>query len=937
MEVCREEADSRGTLKFFLQHSSAAVHLPHHRPRAANHVPPVLPSPGNFQSPSITPKSTKSNHETISSASEKIVAEVVTNGYEGSVSDDLEPHDFERHRNTIRPSPSQVPPPPFYGTAIPSSPLDQRRRRDPSPPNSRSTLSLARPLDTNPLQSSGGLISNDHGRLEGTTPTMQQSFSPSGGFNLDETNPVSFSNQRMHSHSASDAIMDRGRERMQGLAGRQVPSEREQRLNERSRQGVPKHKGNTTDYPEGTVKRTEEPWVLVPSSDRSATSSAHRIGTQRAATHTPSASHSGTYSSESTNRYAIGTPSRPPATSSNHQAIPLYWINMFAPGQGSSRSSNKGKLYHAKSMDNLRPINPPNAGSSASQQRKANQNPLTRPSVNGLREAANLSAGSFMNIDLPRMSMPKSYEHSRSAFSPTGYSPSRPLPVASSQSQGEFVSQFRPLPVQGQPSAPNTSTYLNATSNQNSWRQSPEDRHPRPHSALDDIGQSPAPLRNVRPLPSTGGRPTWTEGESPLDMDDSRTNRLAATHHPYARALPLNQPISKSGGDMNMGSSDSAELDSQAENIHSSPHIAQNPDGSRRTPVDERDLAAQTQAGLDIPKSFVCVQDSPVYDGDNEAAVQTLKSDWITPYINGNSLSDGTLKPILKSGRDKPLPNPNIPAASYVTKELSTPTFYTSAGGTVLDDRGGFDSGGDDYDDDGSGSLWKTPLKPRVEKALEAKRPALVVDTESNRQSPSQPYRTPYYGQNFPGIPPNMPPPNFPLPPPPSAHGDRSRVHKGKTIDKPMKGDKSNRDSQFIKAGSVTWAFRPPAEEMYDNLELFFPEHDLDKPVIDFPAGGSSPTAAEPAIPAFQGSSAGKERKTRHKKSIRIVAAEHKRKIDYNNLIDSAKTSVMRKRSTKLWGSKVEEVTTSQIPNIPVVPESPTAANPKRWCIFDTI
>jgi len=43
---------------------------------------------------------------------------------------------------------------------------------------------------------------------------------------------------------------------------------------------------------------------------------------------------------------------------------------------------------------------------------------------------------------------------------------------------------------------------------------------------------------------------------------------------------------------------------------------------------------------------------------------------------------------------------------------------------------------------------------------------------------------------------------------------------------------------------------RPPLEDVYDHLEEFFPNHDLDKPVIEASSGETSPTAVEhTAIP----------------------------------------------------------------------------------------
>ncbi|KAK0464912.1 MAP kinase [Desarmillaria tabescens] len=122
--------------------------------------------------------------------------------------------------------------------------------------------------------------------------------------------------------------------------------------------------------------------------------------------------------------------------------------------------------------------------------------------------------------------------------------------------------------------------------------------------------------------------------------------------------------------------------------------------------------------------------------------------------------------------------------------------------------------------------------------------------------------------------------------------------------------------------GSTFTDTRPPPEDVYERLEDFFPEHDLDKPVIEANSGGTSPTTVEqvaevspepasiavPPIPLMVEKS-----RVKGKKSIRHVAEEHKRRINRTSKADSSfASSVLRKRSTKLWGSRLEEVTTAQ-------------------------
>ena len=112
--------------------------------------------------------------------------------------------------------------------------------------------------------------------------------------------------------------------------------------------------------------------------------------------------------------------------------------------------------------------------------------------------------------------------------------------------------------------------------------------------------------------------------------------------------------------------------------------------------------------------------------------------------------------------------------------------------------------------------------------------------------------------------------------------------------------------------------FRPPAEEMYERLGDFFPGYDLDEPVIEDSSGGTSPTPAE-AVRSFTAPNGRKQRK-----SIRVIANEHKRELDRTSRVSSTNdANMLRKRSTKLWGSKVEEVTNDQIRGLSSVLSTP--------------
>ncbi|KAI0004247.1 kinase-like protein [Russula compacta] len=171
------------------------------------------------------------------------------------------------------------------------------------------------------------------------------------------------------------------------------------------------------------------------------------------------------------------------------------------------------------------------------------------------------------------------------------------------------------------------------------------------------------------------------------------------------------------------------------------------------------------------------------------------------------------------------------------------------------------------------------------------------------------------------------PPPKHPPPSPPLPHwGSRTPTSRH------PRGEQSKSEGTFQDS---SWASRPNPEEVLNRLEDFFPDHDLDKPVIEASSGGTSPTAADypPAPLPYNGKSA--DKRTRHKKSIRVVAEEHNLRQDRTSRMQSSSAAnVFRKRSTKLWDSRVEEVTPGQITSgMPPIPDSPSASGPAifKW------
>lgn len=131
------------------------------------------------------------------------------------------------------------------------------------------------------------------------------------------------------------------------------------------------------------------------------------------------------------------------------------------------------------------------------------------------------------------------------------------------------------------------------------------------------------------------------------------------------------------------------------------------------------------------------------------------------------------------------------------------------------------------------------------------------------------------------------------------------------------------------------WAIRPPVETVLENLDVFFPEHDLDKPVFDLP----TPTPGTPSTDASPVREAPPSRTNRngstgttggplgYRKSIRVVAQDRKRMLQKagNNVaraVSGLGSNLLRRRSTKLFGARIEEVTSAQMKNINAIKET---------------
>lgn len=278
---------------------------------------------------------------------------------------------------------------------------------------------------------------------------------------------------------------------------------------------------------------------------------------------------------------------------------------------------------------------------------------------------------------------------------------------------------------------------------------------------------------------------------------------------------------------------------------------------------------------------------------------------------------------------------PRSPVSTATSRPNSSSTFAYTPSGTIMDSRQNSSSSGQDTlsestlrPGEGDKVIWD--FKARVASQKPSQQPDPPVDSASSddygtatkdlwsRRPLSQIVREDKLGSNASpsssprpalevithntnnnprGVPSNFSVPDYvpQLQPQPRLRDPRPRA--------PRDGHKSTFEEN-------TWAHRPTPEDVYDRLEDFFPEHDLDKPVIEANSGGTSPTAVDPSH-GLTPNDRERINNVRGKKSIRIVAEEHKKRLDRTSRAESSYGNLLR-RSTKLWGGHVEEVTTSQ-------------------------
>lgn len=174
----------------------------------------------------------------------------------------------------------------------------------------------------------------------------------------------------------------------------------------------------------------------------------------------------------------------------------------------------------------------------------------------------------------------------------------------------------------------------------------------------------------------------------------------------------------------------------------------------------------------------------------------------------------------------------------------------------------------------------------------------------------------------------------------------------------PERGRAVERTSSFANRDQL-WAFRPPTEQLYEQLDDLFPRHDLDKPLSETASGGASAAPTPPsggreattlvpgAVQFAPKASRGLARNQHH--SIRVIAQNRKRFLEKTKHVERRRASrdaslLDRRRSTKLWGGRMVEMRTNEPESVGVVPDStmgpevePSARPVFKWVKGDLI
>ncbi|KAJ3937717.1 MAG: MAP kinase [Lentinula lateritia] len=872
-ELCRKLGDAKGSLKLLVSHSSATVHEQPLQP--VRPLPPVSPPSVVTIPPPVLPQT-----QSLQPLKPKRHS---GSRHEGSISSaseqiptdspgyDADLDNADRdNRSTMRPPTQQMLN--TIANAVPPSPITSRRSGAPLP--SRPTSPPPPPTPPPIIDRYGNVL---------PTPPPPPPLSPNRAtFPIHDDNSLT-PPARRHIRSGSDAASEK--EHMLPHGQHHHHSAKQEfslGLGERRRQ--------RSEFDDRSSN--PESWVFIqkgesiePETQTLSHPPSSPAPSQEQARQSPSKSSRALRNHVSPTRYnqankgGFRIPTIPPAprgtppvpTSSSDSRLPQPARTAGQPVPTSWAVNWKGET---KTSAEAKPL------PSTSSQRR---NLKSAQSVDSLR-AAFQGGGNAVNHP-PNLRPGKGGHNATSSSSRTN---SNMTFMSSPYKDGSPIHTlsrpFRPLPIHGggsQDFPPSSSSahsrspqYMISPSSSNIL--SPEDPFPRPRSAM---GDSAFPNRQI-------------QAQSPTRAVESAASSM----------WPYHRPMSPTSGHTRSAAAKRSESQTRT----------RTPPRSPTSPHSPRSFSKRLSDGFAPFSSDTGTMNSNG-SGESDATLRKDDHPWLTNLfdemnrIGNSSNGEATLMP-----PPRQLPDPSS-ASSTSTTSISPPrSIPTSASSTL------------------------SSSSPIVSKSISA--------TTSTSTTPGQPSSLPSF-HAFPN----------------------------------EKFNLDARQSTFLAASDSEgwWAPRPPPEDMYEKLDQYFPEHDLDKPVIEAASGGTSPTAtttdvglgpgvppvppipSEKDLPHFvrDGRVRDRERisgerersRIRAKKSIRIVAQEHKKKIDRTSIAShfaphsdvetasqnfSHAANMLRKRSTKLWGSKLEEVTTENERygrSSAGTPESPSGSGPTTF------
>jgi mitogen-activated protein kinase kinase kinase len=318
-------------------------------------------------------------------------------------------------------------------------------------------------------------------------------------------------------------------------------------------------------------------------------------------------------------------------------------------------------------------------------------------------------------------------------------------------------------------------------------------------------------------------------------------------------------------------------------------------------------------------------------------------------HINSNPTLQRSGTDSSRSGKRNGSQSPGTPVARSPLQQPSNAPWNTHSS----EEEGDSDEeyGNDPSASDGANNLWQKPLVKRISRIYKMGK-SLRFSTHSSMSR-----RGGSHGIEEMSVPAL---PNSSEEHPELLGTSNSRKNAGVPMD-------------TIDLGGTVFSFRPAAEQVLEKMDNFFPDHDLDKPIMDSStnntgtsgnnSGGSSPTmvdapySANLNVPLGSGANAltptgspilggatvmaspspmGITRQ-KQKKTIRTLAGQGKRKMDRLSKDGAASDTMLRRRSTKFWGNSIKELQPAEFEklgtdirnttDLPETPESPGGSN----------